>query len=55
MDCDGEGWCRGDFVAGLGTRFVGGLRGFVAAPIGKPAEGMARSPSRPTFAAWPPL
>jgi hypothetical protein len=53
MDSDGEGCCRGDFVAGLGTRFVGGLRGSVAAPIGKPAGGMARSPSRPTFAAWP--
>ena len=40
MDPDGEGWCRGDFVAGLGTRFVGRLRGSVAAPIGKSTGGM---------------
>jgi len=45
MDPDGEGWCRGDFVAGLGTRFVGGLRGFVAAPIGKSTGGMTSVPS----------
>ena len=27
MDCDGEGWCCGDFVAGLGTGFDGGFLG----------------------------
>ena len=40
MDSDGEGWCRGDFVAGLGTRFVGRLRGSAAAPIEKSTGGM---------------
>ena len=54
MDSDGEGWCRGDFVAGLGTRFVGRLRGSVAAPIEKSTGGMTsvssdfpRAPARP--------